>query len=85
MGWRLQHAETHLDTYRCTGETGDNIMIALRIAAVLLVALGVLALLFGGTGDDIETVLEAVNLPVWAGVAAILVGNAALLLTRPQH
>jgi len=60
-------------------------MIALRIAAVLLVALGVLALLFGGTGDDIETVLEAVNLPVWAGVAAILVGNAALLLTRPQH
>jgi len=44
-----------------------------------------LALLFGGTGDDIETVLEAVNLPVWAGVAAILVGNAALLLTRPQH
>lgn len=63
----------------------DQAMIALRIAAVLLVATGVLALLFGGPGDATETFLEAVNLPVWAGVAAILIGNTLLLLTQPKN
>ena len=56
----------------------------LRIAAVLLVVSGVLALLFGGPGDA-EAVHEAINLSVWAGVAAILIGNTMLLLTRPDR
>ncbi len=60
-------------------------MIALRIAAILLVATGVLALLFGGSGDNTETFLDAVNLPVWGGVAAILIGNTLLLLTQPKR
>ena len=59
-------------------------MIALRIAAVLLVVSGVLALLFGGPGDT-EAVLESVSLSVWAGVAAILIGNTLLLLTQPEQ
>ena len=63
----------------------DQAMIALRIAAVLLVAAGVLALLFGGPGDTTEAFLEAVNFPVWAGVAAILIGNTLLLLTQPKR
>ena len=57
--------------------------IALRIAAVLLVVSGVLALLFGGSGDA-ASVLEPVSLSVWAGVAAVLIGNTLLLLTRPK-
>lgn len=60
-------------------------MIALRIAAILLVATGVLALLFGGPGGTAETFLDAVNLPVWGGVAAILIGNTLLLLTQPER
>ena len=60
-------------------------MIALRIAAILLVATGVLALLFGGPGGTAETSLDAVNLPVWGGVAAILIGNTLLLLTQPER
>lgn len=57
-------------------------MIALRIGAVLLVIGGVLALLFGGPGGA-AAVLQAVDLSVWAGAAAILLGNTLLLLTRP--
>lgn len=59
-------------------------MIALRIAAVVLVVSGVLALLFGGPGET-EAAPETVSLSVWAGVAAILIGNTLLLLTRPKH
>ena len=59
-------------------------MNAVRITALLLVASGVLALLFGGPGGA-GAALEAVSLPTWAGVAAILIGNTMLLLTRPKR
>jgi uncharacterized membrane protein YidH (DUF202 family) len=65
---------------------------ATKITAVLLIAAGVLALVYGSfsytkqTHDiklgPIELSLkekQAVNVPVWAGVAAIVAGGALLL------
>jgi hypothetical protein len=65
------------------GATGNLAMIALRIGAVMLVACGVLVLLFGGSSDAV-TVLEPVDLSVWAGVTAILFGTALMLLAQPK-
>ncbi len=59
-------------------------MVALRIAAVLLVAVGVLLLLFGGSGDS-ASARDTIDASVWAGVAAILFGNVVLLVTRPKR
>ena len=69
-------------------------MSALRIVAILLIAGGIIGLLYGGitytkTTHDakigpLELSIkdkETVNIPVWAGVAAIVAGGA-LLLTR---
>jgi hypothetical protein len=68
-------------------------MNAVRIAAVVLIAAGVLGLLYGGfsyTKDTHEAKLgpielkvkdkETVNIPVWAGVGAIVIGGALLLV-----
>ncbi|HEO98935.1 MAG TPA: hypothetical protein ENO02_06525 [Epsilonproteobacteria bacterium] len=68
-------------------------MNAVRIAALVLIAAGVLGLVYGGftyTKDTqkakvgpIElsvTEKETVNVPVWAGVGAILIGGVLLLL-----
>lgn len=65
--------------------------------AFLLLAAGVLALAYGGftyTKETHKTKLgpiefavkekETVNVPVWAGVAAIVVGGA-LLFVRPKE
>jgi uncharacterized membrane protein len=59
-----------------------------RIAAIVLVVLGVLALAYGGftyTSETHEATLgplsmsvdekERVNIPVWAGAGAILIGG----------
>ena len=64
-----------------------------KIAAIVLLAVGVLALVYGGfsyTKDTHEAKIgplelsvkerERVNIPVWAGVAAIVAGGALLLL-----
>lgn len=59
-------------------------MVALRIAAVLLVAAGVLLLLFGGSSDS-ASARDTIDASVWAGVATILVGNVLLLMTRPKR
>ena len=70
-------------------------MSALRIVAFLLIAAGVIGLLYGGitytkTTHDakvgpIELSVkdkETVNIPVWAGVGAIVVGAALLFVRR---
>lgn len=68
-------------------------MNAVKIAAILLIAAGVLGLVYGGFSYTTETheaklgTLELsvqekqkVNVPVWAGVGAIVLGGGLLLL-----
>ena len=72
-------------------------MSAVKIVAVLLILGGILALVYGGFTYTKEThdaklgplefsiaEKERVNVPVWAGVGAIVVG-AALLLVRSRR
>jgi TRAP-type C4-dicarboxylate transport system permease small subunit len=67
-------------------------MNALKIAGIALIVAGVLALVYGGfsyTKDTHRAQLgplklvvkdqETVNVPVWAGVAAIAIGGALLV------
>lgn len=71
-------------------------MTPVRILALVLIAGGVLGLVYGsftyvsGTHDlDLGIVevttkdRETVNIPVWAGVAAIVAGAALLFVKRP--
>ena len=68
-------------------------MNALKMAAVVLIAAGILGLVYGSfsyTKDTHEAKLgpielsvkekETVNIPVWAGVGAIVIGGALLLI-----
>lgn len=68
-------------------------MSAVRIAAIVLIVAGVLGLAYGGFSYTKETheakvgpielsvkEKETVNVPVWAGVGAIVVGGALLLV-----
>jgi hypothetical protein len=68
-------------------------MNAVKIAALVLIVTGVLGLVYGGfsyTKETHEAKLgpieltvkdkETVNVPVWAGVAAIAIGGMLLLL-----
>jgi len=70
-------------------------MSALKIAAIALIAAGILALVYGGFSYTKETHeakigplelsvtdKETVNVPVWVGVAAIVVGGGLLLVPR---
>ena len=72
-------------------------MDAIKLVAVILIIAGILALVFGGFSftkekhtahiGSIDLSLkekEHVNVPLWAGVAAIVVG-AGLLLMRPRN
>lgn len=72
-------------------------MDAIKLIAVILIIAGILALVFGGFSftkekhsahiGSLDLSLkekEHVNIPLWAGVAAIVVG-AGLLLMRPRH
>jgi TRAP-type C4-dicarboxylate transport system permease small subunit len=72
-------------------------MDAVKLVAVILIIAGILALVFGGfsfTKEKHEAHIgsldlsvkekEHVNVPLWAGVAAIVVG-AGLLLMRPKR
>jgi hypothetical protein len=67
-------------------------MNAIRIAAIALIVAGVLALMYGGFSYTKSTTTaklgpielsvkdrETVNVPVWAGIAAIVAGGALLL------
>ena len=68
-------------------------MNAVKIAAIVLIAVGVLGLVYGSfsyTKETHEARLgsielsvkdkETVNVPVWAGVGAIVIGAALLLV-----
>jgi hypothetical protein len=68
-------------------------MNAFKIVALALIAAGILGLIYGGftyTKDSHEAKIgpiemtvkqnETVNVPVWAGVGAIVVGAALLLV-----
>lgn len=68
-------------------------MNAVKMAAIVLIAAGVLGLVYGSfsyTKDTHEAKLgplelsvkdkETVNIPVWAGVGAIAIGGVLLLL-----
>jgi LPXTG-motif cell wall-anchored protein len=70
-------------------------MSALKIVAILLIAAGIIGLVYGGitytkTTHDAKlgpievsiTDKETVNVPVWAGVVAIVAGGALLLVRR---
>jgi hypothetical protein len=74
---------------------GDE-MSAIRIVALVLIAAGILALVYGQfsyTKETHEAKLgpvelsvkdkETVNVPAWAGVGAIVVGSGLLLAKRP--
>ncbi len=67
-------------------------MNALRIAAIAVIVAGVLGLAYGGFSYTKEThkgqlgpielsvsEKQTINVPVWAGVAAIVVGGALLI------
>ena len=71
-------------------------MSVLKIVAILLIAAGIIGLVYGGityTKTTHDTKVgplefsikdkETVNIPVWAGVGAIVVG-AVLLLVRTK-
>jgi hypothetical protein len=68
-------------------------MNAIRITAILLIVAGVLGLVYGSFSFTKEThqtkvgpielslkEKETINVPVWAGVGAIAIGGALLLL-----
>jgi len=67
-------------------------MNALKVAGIALIAAGILALVYGGftyTKETHEAKIgpielsikdkETVNVPVWAGVGAIVIGGALLV------
>jgi TRAP-type C4-dicarboxylate transport system permease small subunit len=73
--------------------TGEVDMRAIKIAAVALIVAGVLGLVYGSFSYTKEThratvgpidlsvkERETINVPVWAGVGAIVVGGVLLLL-----
>ncbi len=73
-------------------------MSAAKIAAIVLIGAGILALVYGGfsyTRETHEAKLgplelsvedkERVNVPVWAGVGAIVVGGALLLMPSTRR
>ncbi|SDP68472.1 hypothetical protein SAMN05216303_106106 [Rhodoferax sp. OV413] len=68
-------------------------MNSLKLVAVVLIAAGVLALVYGGFSYTKETTAvklgplelsvkekETVNVPLWAGVGAIVVGGLLLVV-----
>jgi len=70
-------------------------MSAAKIVGIALIACGVLGLVYGGfsyTRETHETKIgplelsvkdtERINIPVWAGVGAVVAGGALLLVTR---
>jgi hypothetical protein len=70
---------------------------AVKIVAILLIAAGILGLVYGGitytkTSHDAKVGpfelsvrdKETVHVPVWAGVAAIVVGSVLLLARKKE-
>ena len=78
--------------HRCRAE-GMNDMNSFRLAAIALVVVGTLALIYGGfsyTKDTTAVKLgplelsvkekERVNVPMWAGIAATVAGGLMLVV-----
>ena len=72
-------------------------MQGIRLVAVILIVAGILALVFGGFSFTKENhrarfgpfafsfqEKERVNVPVWAGIGAIVVGAGLLVSRRPR-
>jgi TRAP-type C4-dicarboxylate transport system permease small subunit len=72
-------------------------MQGIKLVAVILIVAGILALVFGGFSFTKEShsahlgsldlsikEKEHVNVPVWAGAAAIVVGAGLLLTRKPK-
>jgi hypothetical protein len=72
-------------------------MSSIKIAAIVLIVAGILGLVYGSfsyTKETHEAKLgpielsvkdkETVNVPVWAGVGAILIGGALLLFANKK-
>jgi hypothetical protein len=70
-------------------------MSAIRIAAIVIIVAGILGLVYGGFSYTKETHdaklgpielsvkdKQTVNVPVWAGVGAIVIGGAFLLVGK---
>jgi TRAP-type C4-dicarboxylate transport system permease small subunit len=70
-------------------------MNAIKIAAIVLIVAGILGLAYGGfsyTKDTHDAKIgslelsvkdtERVNIPVWAGVAAIVIGGVLLVMPK---
>jgi LPXTG-motif cell wall-anchored protein len=73
-------------------------MSAVKIAAIVLIVVGILGLVYGSfsyTKDTHDVKLgpielsvkdkQTVNVPVWAGVGGIVVGGALLLFARKKN
>ncbi len=73
-------------------------MSTIKIVAIILIAAGVLALVYGGftyTKETHETQLgpfelsvkdkETVNVPIWAGVIITITGGALLLFSSKKN
>jgi TRAP-type C4-dicarboxylate transport system permease small subunit len=74
---------------------GGDEMSAVKIVGIVLIAAGILGLVYGGFSYTRETHeakigslelsmkdKERVNIPVWAGVGAIVVGGLLLLVPK---
>lgn len=75
------------------GRTSENTHDAIKIAAIVLIVAGVLGLVYGGfsyTKDTTAVKLgplelsvkekETVNVPMWAGIGAIVIGGVLLVM-----
>jgi multidrug transporter EmrE-like cation transporter len=72
--------------------TGGNLVNSIKIVAIVLIVAGVLGLAYGGFSYTKDTTAvkvgpielsvkekETVNVPVWVGIGAIIVGGALLI------
>jgi hypothetical protein len=75
---------------------GDE-MSAIKIAAIVLIAAGILSLAYGGftyTKDTHSAKIgpvelsvkekETVNVPIWAGIGAIVIGGILLIVPKAR-
>jgi hypothetical protein len=91
----FERGQTQVESSGKSSDTRGSIMNALKIVALALIAAGVLGLVYGSFSYTKKTdeakigpfemavkEKETVNVPVWAGVGAIVVGAALLLVKK---